>query len=78
MPLFVLHAVPCRLDGMYSVEQDASKPCRFALEDASWALGSLQVSAEVRWSRHQRTNFFPAVAELAAAIPTCLGMGPKA
>lgn len=34
------------LDGMYSVEQDASKPCRFPLEDGSWALGSLQVSAE--------------------------------
>ncbi|KAL4427609.1 hypothetical protein ABPG75_001698 [Micractinium tetrahymenae] len=34
------------LDGMYSVEQDASKPCRIALEDGVWALGSLQISAE--------------------------------
>lgn len=62
---------------MYSVEQDASKPCRFALEDASWALGSLQVSAEVRLSRHEKTSFWPAGEELAAAIPTRLGMGPK-
>lgn len=34
------------LDGMYSVEQDASKPCRIPLEGGGWALGSLQVSAE--------------------------------